>query len=88
MYTHKCLAGCGKAVTQNFAICANCEQIYGREQTGWPAWLAFLWNSTLQERRRNAKAREMLLDIDIYDYDEYISEGNYGHHIPKHRGSE
>lgn len=50
---HRCLAGCGRAITYQFAICSDCEQIYGRSSLEWPYWLRWLWNDIQRERRRD-----------------------------------
>lgn len=63
--SHRCLAGCGKAITWQFAICASCEKKYGSSSLGWPQWLRFLWKSTLQERRQNAKIRAHEVHLDF-----------------------
>jgi hypothetical protein len=53
---HQCLT-CQKPITWQFAICANCEDIYGKSPLGWPGWLRFLWNDTQRERRRNRRIK-------------------------------
>ena len=55
---HTCLAGCGKSITWNFAICAECEKIYGRSPREWPEWLAFLWRDEQRLRRQNKRVRD------------------------------
>ena len=54
---HTCLAGCGKAITWNFAICAECEKAYGRSPREWPEWLAFLWRDEQRMRRQDKRVR-------------------------------
>lgn len=53
-----CLAGCGKRITHNFAICRSCEKTYGRSAYEWPAWLRFLWNDVQREEYREQKIEE------------------------------
>ena len=53
--THLCLAGCGRAITWRFAICAGCEKEYGRSPNDWPEWLAFLWRDEQRQRRQNKR---------------------------------
>lgn len=71
---HKCLAGCGQNITWRFAICSNCEEIYGRSPYDWPDWLSYLWREEQRERRRNARANENEIsfteleeEFDMYD---------------------
>ncbi|HEC64225.1 MAG TPA: hypothetical protein ENI23_02920 [bacterium] len=54
---HKCIA-CPTWITYRFAICAKCEQEYGRSAREWPKWLRFLWNDIQKERRRTKRIRE------------------------------
>lgn len=70
---HQCLGeDCGKWITWRFAICANCEQKYGRSAKGWPDWLRFLWNDTQRERRRNKRINMNETSfVDIEDPDDY-----------------
>lgn len=49
---HGCLV-CGQPITWQFAICARCENTYGRTSREWPRWLAYLWADHVRERRRN-----------------------------------
>ena len=52
---HTCMAGCGKRITWRFAICAKCEDVYGRSARQWPEWLRFLWQDEQRQRRKNKK---------------------------------
>jgi hypothetical protein len=52
---HTCTAGCGRIITYRFAICTNCEDIYGSRATGWPDWLRARWNMIQKERRQNKR---------------------------------
>ena len=54
---HKCIA-CSNWITYRFAICADCEQKYGRSAKEWPDWLRFLWNDIQKERRRAKRIRD------------------------------
>lgn len=54
---HKCIS-CSNWITYRFAICAECEQKYGRSAKEWPDWLRFLWNDIQKERRRTKRIRE------------------------------
>lgn len=68
---HKCTAGCGKMITWQFAICANCEKIYGRSAANdWPDWLRESWNYEQRERRRNYRQDEN--EINFTDLESYI----------------
>jgi hypothetical protein len=74
---HKCL-NCEKPITWKFAICSDCEKIYGNTSTQWPDWLRYLWSQTQRERRRekNKRQHEVPIDLsgetyeDIYDGDQ------------------
>ena len=61
---HKCLS-CGKPITWNFAICADCEKIHGNSAKEWPEWLRFLWNSTQRERR--SRAKQLIHEVPLVD---------------------
>lgn len=63
--THSCITGCGRRITYQFAICVDCEQIYGNRTKSWPAWLAFLWRDMARERRRRKRQgqHEIILDL-------------------------
>jgi len=52
---HTCTAGCGKIITYRFAICADCESIYGRSALEWPPWLRERWNMIQRERRQERR---------------------------------
>lgn len=60
---HRCLAGCGKAITWRFAICADCERTYTSKPANWPEWLQWLWKDTLKERRRQKNQNRFEVDI-------------------------
>jgi hypothetical protein len=64
---HKCLAGCGKTITWRFAICKDCEQIYGSKSEEWPDWLRFLWSDTLRERRE--RQTQIIFESEFSDED-------------------
>jgi hypothetical protein len=66
-YHHSCLAGCGKIITWRFAICAECEKIYGSSPYDWPEWLRYLWRSTQKERRQIRKQNAFEVNIDDED---------------------
>lgn len=55
MTRHVCTAGCGKVITWRFAICADCEKIYGNRALDWPDWLRESWNMTQRIRRQNKR---------------------------------
>ena len=69
---HQCLGeDCGQWITYRFAICATCEQEYGRSAKNWPDWLRFLWNDTQRERRRHKKINTNEITFaDLEDHDE------------------
>lgn len=74
VYTHKCLAGCGRSVTWTFAICSSCEKVYGNSSRLWPAWLRYLWSDTQRERRQTR--RVMLHEISLEPtYEGYTYDG-------------
>ena len=53
---HQCLGeDCTKWITYRFAICAKCEERYGKSARKWPKWLRFLWNDIQRNRRRNKR---------------------------------
>lgn len=53
---HQCLGeDCTKWITYRFAICAKCEERYGKSARNWPDWLRFLWNDIQRNRRRNKR---------------------------------
>lgn len=70
MRGHKCTAGCGKYITWNFAICSDCERIYGNKAKDWPEWLSDRWNAKQRERRRDAKIKKY--EICITDLEESL----------------
>lgn len=47
---HLCLACAGKTITWTFAICSDCEKVYGTNKD-WPEWLRFSWRDELRRRR-------------------------------------
>jgi hypothetical protein len=55
---HCCLAGCGRAITWAFAICSDCEKLYGRSPKVWPEWLAFLWRDEQRLRRQHKRVTD------------------------------
>jgi len=62
---HSCCS-CRKQITWQFAICANCEKIYGNRAVNWPDWLRFKWNDIQRERRRHYKiARNEITESDF-----------------------
>jgi hypothetical protein len=68
---HKCLAGCGKNITYRFAICRECEQIYGNRSIYWPTWLRYSWAETQRERRSTRQYEISTIPIEyvtgVYD---------------------
>lgn len=74
---HKCLAGCGKTITWQFAICAECEQSYGSSPVRWPEWLRYLWIVTLRERRNDRKIMNWEVSYDTFGFQEMISGRRY-----------
>jgi len=65
---HSCMA-CGKTITWAFAICEDCERIYGTRTPQWPEWLKFLWRDEARKRRQ-AKRRsqfEVAVDAEVLD---------------------
>jgi hypothetical protein len=64
---HKCLAGCGRVITWQFAICTNCEKMYGSSPYDWPDWLRYLWQDTQKERRKERKKSDFEISFD-FDY--------------------
>lgn len=85
MAVHKCLAGCGKTITWQFAICSECEKIYGKSMFEWEPWLRYLWQDTLKERRREIQIskNEVHVDIDnIPDDDDYVYRDRGKKHPP------
>ncbi len=71
MPPHTCLAGCGKRITWRFAICAECEKIYGHGPHEWDPWLAFLWRD--EQRIRRQHRRIMAHEVLFSDLDEDTS---------------
>jgi len=59
---------CSKLITWQFAICADCEKIYGNRATGWPAWLRDAWNA--EQRRRRRSYREAKHEITFTDLED------------------
>lgn len=64
---HKCLAGCGRVITWQFAICASCEAKYGNVARKWPLWLRYSWANVQKIRRQEKKIRANELSIDSSD---------------------
>jgi len=67
MRGHRCLAGCGKAITYRFAICSDCEKIYGRSSLQWPEWLRYSWKQTQKDRRKEKKHKQNCINITFND---------------------
>jgi len=61
---HRCLGGCGKVVTWQFALCRECEDQYGSSPFDWPEWLRFLWADTQRERRKAKRVNQFEVPID------------------------
>jgi len=59
---HKCI-NCGRSITWRFAICTDCEKIFGRKARDWPKWLRFLWND---EQRRRRKERKLTVNEIVF----------------------
>lgn len=75
MRSHKCFGeGCNRRITYRFAICAECEKVYGTSPLGWPAWLRFLWNQEQRERRKNRTRRKMEINVDMELLNEIIGD--------------
>jgi DNA-directed RNA polymerase specialized sigma24 family protein len=74
---HTCLAGCGKYITWSFAICADCEEVYGRSARDWPEWLRYSWNQEQRARRRHRKNLDNIGTSYTYAEDvlEYTPDG-------------
>jgi hypothetical protein len=73
MAAHKCLAGCGKTITWQFAICSECEMVYGSSPYQWPGWLRYLWRQTQKERRQTKKQNSYEINLDITDLEGVIT---------------
>lgn len=63
---HRCHS-CGRLITYRFAICSDCEEIYGKSSLEWPTWLRDSWALEQRWRRRenNDKQYEVLF-TDLY----------------------
>jgi len=60
----KCLGeNCHNYVTNRFALCRECEEIYGKSPRTWPEWLRFLWNDMQREQRRERMIRRKEIPI-------------------------
>jgi len=70
--THQCMAGCGKRITYQFAICSSCEQIYGNKIEKWPGWLSFLWRDEMRIRRDTARINQK--EVSFSDLDSNLEE--------------
>lgn len=60
---------CKKYITWSFAICSDCEKLFGRSALGWPEWLRWMWNDRQRERRRTKKLKQhevCFTDLKIY----------------------
>jgi len=66
---HKC-CNCGKMITYQFAICADCEKLFGNSALGWPEWLRWKWNDIQRERRRAYKVYKH--EIEEADLESYL----------------
>lgn len=73
--SHKCIACNKKRITYRFAICTECEKIYGNRARDWPDWLRFLWNDIQRQRRRerNEDTHEIPL-TSIESEESYVNE--------------
>jgi hypothetical protein len=71
---HKCLASCGKTITYRFAICADCEKIYGNRSRSWPPWLRYLWIEEQRERRRKKRTEEHEVEFSDFFLEEETNE--------------
>lgn len=71
---HRCLGeNCDKVITWSFAICADCENIYGKSAArDWPDWLRELWKLTQRERRAHKKI--VRHEVDFSDIEESALE--------------
>ena len=75
MKRHKCIGvkedgtQCKKYITYRFAICSDCEKIYGSIARNWPAWLRYLWNDIQRERRKDRAWESMTAGIDDDTFD-------------------
>lgn len=78
---HRCLAGCGKAITWRFAICKDCEQKYGTKPEKWPQWLQYLWADTQRERRDGVEQNIYEANFDDEDFSE-VPNGKLRRHSP------
>lgn len=66
---HPCIA-CGKWITYRFAICTDCETLYGNKARFWPDWLRFLWNDIQRERRANTRNNTHEVPLSVIDPEE------------------
>lgn len=64
---HGCTA-CGKRITYRFAICSDCEKIYGRSAFEWPEWLRYSWNETQRQRRATKKTLRHEIQIEDFEF--------------------
>ncbi len=53
MTQHRCIY-CKRPITWQFALCRECEKIFGKPSQ-WPAWLRFMWANIQRERRETRK---------------------------------
>ena len=72
----KCLTGCGKTITKRFAICANCEEIFGHAAGDWPDWLRILWNYTQREERQYVRVKKNEISVEMRDTDAVLSDAS------------
>jgi hypothetical protein len=68
---HVCIACLRKWITYRFAICTDCEEIYGSRATGWPEWLRFKWNDMQKSRRRDKKILANEVSLSALEREEY-----------------
>lgn len=78
---HKCLGvkkdgetKCQRFITWQFAICAECEEIYGNRAIYWPAWLRDSWNA--EQRRRRSANRQSKFEMTFSDLEEALGLEN------------
>jgi hypothetical protein len=75
MAAHKCLV-CSKPITWNFAICTDCEKVYGSKAQNWPTWLRFMWAD--EQRTRRVERAIAAHEVSIDELSENISEEPFG----------
>jgi len=68
MINKRCI--CGKVITSNFDLCANCMAEYGKDRSEWPDWLKFMIADMKRERRQEYTIDQheiSFTDLGIYD---------------------